>query len=261
MCPDVKFLSIDLYWWMIIIGIIFSFITFRVLSKWVKIKNKIFNFALITSVIAIGAGFGGAVLFQAIYNYISTGVFKAEGLTFSSGLLSAVVIYILFYFVVGHFVFKEKENVYSFNAITTLSFPSIVIAHAFGRIGCLCAGCCYGKHTDAWYGINMLINGTWEKRIPTQLFESIFLFVLFAILLILIIKFKFKYSMSLYLISYGVWRFLIEFVRDDPRGSIGTTAITPSQLVSIIMVVLGIGIIFFKKYVIDKKIPQYQWDK
>ena len=82
---------------------------------------------------------------------------------------------------------------------------------------------------------------------PTQLFECIFLALLTAVMIVLLFKFKFKYNFSLYTIAYGVWRFGIEFARDDHRGSF-LGAITPSQFWSIIMVIVGIGFIFLQKY-------------
>lgn len=260
MCPDVSFLNISLYWWLIIIGVLLSFVTFSLLSRFVKVPNKVFNFALITSVLAIVMGFLGATLFQSLYNFIQSGQFKVEGLTFSSGLITAVVFYILFYFVVGHFVFKKEHAIHvgNFPKIAAMSFPAIVIAHCFGRFGCLTAGCCYGKLTDQWYGINMYINGHWEVRMPTQLWEAIFLLVLFIVLVFLLIKFKCKYIPEIYLISYGIWRFFLEFVRDDPRGSIGSSNLTPSQILSIVMVVAGIALIICKITFLDKFYAKYE---
>ena len=125
-----------------------------------------------------------------------------------------------------------------------MAMPSIVVAHAFGRIGCLMDGCCYGAITDAWYGIEMLSGGVWAKRVPTQLFEAIFLFLLFAVLVVLIVRKKFRNTPSVYLIAYGVWRFLIEFIRDDNRGSSGIPGLYPSQLTAIILVIIGVVWIF-----------------
>ena len=78
-------------------------------------------------------------------------------------------------------------------------------------------------------------------------------------MIVLYYKFKFNHNFSVYLISYGVWRFLIEFVRDDYRGSF-VAGLTPSQFWSIVMVVLGIGFIFLFKYVLQGKMkhPELQ---
>ena len=57
--------------------------------------------------------------------------------------------------------------------------------------------------------------------------------------------------MGVYLIGYGVWRFLIEFVRDDERGAF-IPGLTPSQFWSILMVIGGITFFFIYRY-FDKK--------
>ena len=72
------------------------------------------------------------------------------------------------------------------------------------------------------------------KLIPTQLLESLFLFILFGALM-----FINKYNLGLYMISYGIFRFFIEYLRVDNRGSV-LLGISPSQLISIIIVILGI---------------------
>ena len=52
--------------------------------------------------------------------------------------------------------------------------------------------------------------------------------------------------------AYGVWRFIIEFARDDYRGSVGIDAITPSQLIAILMIVGSVGVFFLEKVYTDK---------
>ena len=51
--------------------------------------------------------------------------------------------------------------------------------------------------------------------------------------------------------AYGVWRFFIEYLRDDYRGTTLVSALTPSQLTAVIMVASGAALmalmIFLKK--------------
>ncbi|MDE7256470.1 MAG: prolipoprotein diacylglyceryl transferase, partial [Clostridia bacterium] len=115
--------------------------------------------------------------------------------------------------------------------------------------------CCHGGETTAWYGIWMYIErnasgypiGSAVKVVPTQLFECLFLVLLTAVMVVLLFKFKFKYNLGVYAIAYGVWRFIIEFVRKDHRGNF-VGSLTPSQFWSIILVVLGIAYFFLYKY-------------
>ena len=126
---------------------------------------------------------------------------------------------------------------------------SITIAHGFGRIGCLFAGCCYGHESHEWYSVYSHNAG--HNVIPVQLYEAIFLFVLSGVLILMLYKFKSKDELAVYLVSYGIWRFVIEFFRDDYRGSfVGN--LSPSQFWSILMVIGGIATFFLYRY-FDKK--------
>ena len=54
--------------------------------------------------------------------------------------------------------------------------------------------------------------------------------------------------MSLYLVSYGIWRFVIEYFRADYRGDF-IPGLSPSQFWSILMVILGVVIFFlYRKF-------------
>ena len=132
-----------------------------------------------------------------------------------------------------------------------LVMPSVALAQGFGRIGCFFAGCCYGRETDAWYGItfhnsNFAPNGV--KLIPTQLISSAGDFLFCALLLLYANRNpKCGRVASAYLLLYGVGRFAVEFLRNDYRGSVG--ALSTSQLISIGVVAAGIVM-----YVVTPKI-------
>ncbi len=118
--------------------------------------------------------------------------------------------------------------------------PAVTLGHAIGRIGCLLAGCCYGNITDLWWGIEL--HGA--HRHPTQILESLGLFILTFFLLKSRASIK---SFSVYFIGYGMLRFGIEFLRgDEIRGSWGP--LTPSQWISICLILLGFGLVLYKKF-------------
>jgi len=123
-----------------------------------------------------------------------------------------------------------------------LCAPSIAIAQGFGRIGCFMAGCCYGRQTDSWIGIafkNSSYAPNGVKLIPTQLISSLADFVNMFFLLILAKKTKKKGVVSaVYIIVYSIGRYLIEFLRNDNRGTIGT--FSTSQFFSIVTILAGI---------------------
>ena len=120
--------------------------------------------------------------------------------------------------------------------------PSLPLAQSIGRIGCLFAGCCYGKETDAWYGIvytNSKIAPNGVSLIPTQLIMSL-LSLLLAIYLFKLASKKPKpgIQLSSYIILYSIGRFFIEFLRNDERGSV--LFLSTSQVIAIFAFIFGV---------------------
>lgn len=124
-----------------------------------------------------------------------------------------------------------------------LMLPSVALAQGFGRIGCFMAGCCYGRETDAPWGIafqnsDYAPNGV--KMIPTQLISSAGLFLIAAVLFWYAGKQRKRGTVgALYLILYSIGRFLVEFLRDDYRGSVWI--FSTSQFISLFILAAGIG--------------------
>ena len=245
MLPDpilvTPFGSIYMYGVMISLGLICCFLLLWALCKKFNYSEKSVDFLTLNAFISIALGFLSAALFQAIYTYIDdpSQPFRFSGITFLGGLIGGAGCFLIIFF-----IFKKKHNI---NLIEFLPIASvcIVIAHAFGRVGCFFAGCCYGKATDSWLGVKF--PNLEYKVLPTNLFEAIFLFILLGILILLFVKKVYKYNFPIYLISYGIWRFFIEFFRGDFRGTF-ILGISPSQFWSIVMCAIGISLIFFIKY-------------
>ena len=267
MLPDPLFsifgIDIDMYAIFILIGLIACFIFTYIAMKKSGYSSSARDMILIIGVFAIALGFLFATLTQSIYDFIANpeGGFQFTGkMTFLGGLIGGVIVYLGLYFLYVYVInprLKESNFLKSDmnkGVWELLRFApiSITIAHAFGRLGCFSAGCCGGIETDAWYGIQF--PGEAHKEIPTQLFEAIFLFLISVVMIILYFKFHFKYNMGVYLIGYGVWRFLIEFIRGDvvERGKF-VPGLTPSQFWAILMVIGGIAFFFIYRY-FDKKI-------
>lgn len=249
---DVRVFGIPLYDICIIIGMYLAlYIAFSLSVKKdfsIKLKRLIFIDFLIT----IGLGFFGAMFFQATYDYIKTGVFDLfnSGMTFYGGFIFGVISFIIVWFVGGKILKIEEETKEKFFNMVEISACVIPLAHAFGRLGCLFAGCCYGKQTESWFGILTYTQESADlvKVVPIQLFESLFLFSLFFILMNLFRKSKTNIPlMSLYLMFYGIWRFFIEYARADDRGLTIIPFLSPSQLTAIFMVIIGILYYFFIK--------------
>lgn len=241
MFPEpIRFLGLEFHWYSIwiAIGILVCFGVLFFFGKKRGINPALLDFVFYAGVVSILAGFGSAALFQAFYNYLANpeAGFKLGGITFIGGLIGGVIIFLVAYFIWGKKYGKLSE-------ICEIAPCCILIAHAFGRIGCYFGGCCYGKVTDSAWGV--LFPGHTEAVYPTNLYEAIFLFLLFGVVAFLYWKKKSKYNLDIYLIAYGVFRFFIEYLRGDPRGSF-IPGMSPSQFWSILMVVIGIVLIVMK---------------
>jgi len=245
MYPYEIIFGMNLYDIFLSVGVISALLFARIFADEDKVSAKLFNFILINGIVAIVLGYCSAVLFQAVYNWLDGDAFvinASTGATFLGGLIGGVATFLVGYFFVGRFLFTDHENIRYFPRLLDVAAASITSAHGFGRLGCLMVGCCHGAKTDAWYGIYHV--DLEMKVVPIQLFEALFLFSLCAIIVILLVN-KIPGAMALYMCSYGVWRFVIEFFRDDERGSTIIKFLTPSQLVSIVLLVGSIVVYLF----------------
>ena len=221
-----------------------------------KFSVKLQKVFIIAFMVAITLGLFGTVFFQAIYNWIDTGEFainKETGMTFYGGLIFGVIFFLAVWFGLGALWCKNGEAKKKFGSLADIAACLIPFAHGLGRIGCLCAGCCHGAYTDKWYGIThygLLTNGeviSLGKKVPVQLFEAIFLLTLSLVLCwMFFVKFGKENEgrfplMPIYVVAYGVWRFFIEYARADERGETIISALSPSQLIAIVMVLAGIA--------------------
>ena len=226
------------YGLMVAIGLIAAVVLFRILCDKAGIDDKAYNFYLMDAVVSIVIGFLAAALYQSVYYLIQTGEWSFGALTFMGGLIGGVACFIL------GAVFVAKPSVQrQFWRIANLIAPSILIAHAFGRIGCFFCFCCYGKKTDSWIGVQFPDMS--YKVIPTQLIESAFLFILCAVLVVLLLKFKKENLLMLvYLYGYAVFRFILEFWRGDDRGGF-FLGLSPSQWQSIVMLLVAVALTLY----------------
>ena len=171
------------------------------------------------------------------------------GFVFYGGLLGGAL---------GYFIYARmyKLSVIKFYDNAVVCLP---IGHAFGRLGCFASGCCYGRPTTSWLGVQYkkpanptLVQWIKEnpgvKLLPTQLFEVGFNLIIFGLLLWVNRKPRKRGTkMLIYLFTYGPCRFINEIFRfDSARGFL--LGLSTSQWISIGLVVFGIIYIFATKY-------------
>ena len=130
-----------------------------------------------------------------------------------------------------------------FRDVTDILVPSVLLFHAFGRVGCFCAGCCYGK--EAAWGVvfeHSLGAPNGVPLIPVQLFEAGFNLLVLAAMLIIRPERKRPGSLlPLYLIAYAIGRFVLEFFRGDENR--GVFLLSTSQWISLAILPAAIALL------------------
>lgn len=209
------------------------------LSEWRAKKkgidqDKFFNMAII----AVICGILGGKLFFIITNFSDFIASKSIAEAIGDGF---VVYGSIIGGVAGVFGYCKKAH-WNMLEMFDIAVPGLALAQGIGRIGCLFAGCCYGKETTLPIGIKFTDSYIAPNNVllfPTQICSSIF-DILLAMLLLWLSKKNMKDGrlFSVYLMIYSVGRFIIEFFRSDPRGNVG--ALSSSQFISIFVIVLAI---------------------
>ena len=229
-------------------------------KKLCSVQNINFYDFIIISAVAGGLGFAGAKIFFLIDFYTPTQFFKALGnMLFhpkASGLISGGFVFYggLIGGIAGYFLGVKIARCGVSTFLNTFAF-AIPFVHAFGRIGCFCAGCCYGIE----YTGPLSVAG----HFPVQLVEAGLLFVFAFVMMGFLLRHAELVSASLfhyYILYYSTLRFFLEFLRgDEARGSVNFGAgvsLSTSQLISLILFVADIILIVLIKCRKNDKVKQ-----
>jgi phosphatidylglycerol:prolipoprotein diacylglycerol transferase len=186
------------------------------------------------------------------------------GLSFQGGLLAGAV---------TTFLLRRRLPLRHFLDAGALG---LVLGHLWGRIGCVMAGCCWGKSHGHWpgamtftddsaVGLHYRAAGLWPAEVPlpalvpVQLYEIAWLMLLFVVGLSLARPgARPGLVFALYLAGYGLGRFFLEILRGDPgRGQVfsvhseslsrarelateTTIFLSVPQVVSLAMIIAGV---------------------
>jgi phosphatidylglycerol---prolipoprotein diacylglyceryl transferase len=126
--------------------------------------------------------------------------------------------------------------------------PGIALGHVVGRLGCLLAGCCYGRPTTLPWGLTFTDPlaaanvGTplGTPLHPTQIYDAgAELIILIALLVLERSGRKFDgRTFWLYILLYAISRFVVEMFRGDPRGMLA--GLSTSQFVSLLVLPIAL---------------------
>ena len=133
-----------------------------------------------------------------------------------------------------------------------IAAPAIALGQSVGRVGCLAAGCCYGRPAEVPWAITFhdaraaAITGVplGEALHPTQAYLSLNALALSGLLFLL---WRLRRARGwpagivfwTYVMLYSASRFFIEYLRNDPRGSVGPLSI--SQSVALVGIAAGLA--------------------
>ena len=158
-----------------------------------------------------------------------------------------------------------KRRGIPFWPVVDAAIPYLALAQAFGRIGCLMNGCCYGYVTNVpWairfpagrpvfasqIGLDPLPDGWSHPVHPTEIYSAILLTLICLTLLFMRAKWHpfVGFTMPVYLMLYGVKRFIVELFRGDLNPtSLGFGMLTDQQVFAVISFLLGLWLFFYMK--------------
>jgi len=234
--------TIPSYGLMITIGVIIA----NLLAIWILKKNRMDgnDFIIIEAYTFLGAFIGAKLLYFIVaYSDIEwkrmldpsyCSQVMQGGFVFYGGLFGG-----LFCIWIGGRIHKIQVSRYVAYFIWL-----VPLIHAFGRIGCHLAGCCYGM---PYHGSLAIVYGDGSlaprgiELFPVQLIESIALFIISGVLFVLTVRKKTESTLIIYLASYSSLRFVLEYFRGDSvRGR--CLWFSTSQWISIL---IWFGIVFF----------------
>lgn len=228
--------SIEIRWYGIMIAL--GILVLVLWTLWqVKRGAKLsYDTVIILAIVGIPSGIIFSRLLHVIdrwgfYSHNLGQIIGGEGLTIYGAILGAAL---------GTWIYS-KFRPFNYSYATDLVAPGIILAQAIGRVGCTINGCCYGTATSLPWGIGYAHPDSLAFGVsgvhPTQVYEIIFLLLLFGGIMLL--KGRLKPDGSLFLVylgGYSLWRLGIDFIREGTPFLFG---LHQAQVIGIIVVVVS----------------------
>ena len=206
-----------------------------------KKKTDLFDFAY-SAVFAVFAGLIGAKLLFIAISFreitelgLGFGEIMRGGFVFYGGLLGGIA---------GLWLFAKIQKV-RITDLLDIYAAVLPLGHAIGRLGCHFAGCCYGVEHDGFLSVTYaqsdnLHTPIGKPLLAIQLIESIILLILFAAILTVFFKSsRSGTAANVYLFSYPVIRFTLEFFRGDRERGV-LLGLSTSQWTSIVIIAAAV---------------------
>lgn len=211
-------LTIHTYGFMMALGVGMGVWFLYVQAKKQQLQaSRLIDMAFYTIIISlIGAKL---ILFIGNYSYYLEYPAELFYLARSGGVFQGGLVF-GFLFALWYF---RKHRIPTWKAADIIG-PALALGHGFGRIGCLAAGCCFGRECDVAWGVEF--HNEYSHNLtgiplhtsihPTQLYEAALNFFNFAILFLILKRKRFDGQVfAFYIMNYSVIRYFVEFYRGD----------------------------------------------
>jgi len=189
---------------------------------------------------------------EYLANPLDIVMFWRGGLVWYGGFILATL-YVFYY---------TRRHRLNFFKYADIFMPYVALAHAFGRLGCLAAGCCFGRPTDVPWAVvfptgsmahsaqvseGLVGYGDLPHAIhPTQLYESGAEMAMFWILILIRPRKRFHGQLFLtWLAVYPIIRSIIETFRGDKERGIWALGMSTSQWISILVAGFAVWLFFY----------------
>lgn len=171
-----------------------------------------------------GANIANWFFFEHAFDYSLYHRITQGGFSFFYGLLCFIGVSALF-------LRLHKTNV---GYCLSMIVPSILLLQFFARLGCSLRGCCWGDDITL-FGLTF--------PLPLREFEALFALIMFIVFAAC--KKAFNKRLPIYLFSYSIFRFITDFFRGDDHGAVfGITALTPTQVAAIAVIIISGAALF-----------------
>ena len=175
-------------------------------------------------------------------------IFGFEGLTIWGAVLGATL---------GIWIYSKFSN-FKFGYFADLVAPGVILAQAVGRVGCTLNGCCYGTETSLPWGIVYTNPQSYAPLgvavHPTQIYEIIYLLIIFGVIFKLRGRFKPDGSLFLiYLSIYSLWRVGIDFLRDYETPPL-IFGLHQAQIIGIIVLAIAVPMLALRTRLVEQKL-------
>ncbi len=167
-------------------------------------------------------------------------IIGAGGLTIYGAVLGAAL---------GIWIYSRFSN-FKFGYLADLVAPGLILAQVIGRVGCTINGCCYGIEISLPWGVvyahpYSLAFGAGVVH-PTQVYEMIYLLIIFGVILKLRGRLKPDGSLFLvYLGLYSLWRIGSDFLRDGTPFLFG---MHQAQVIAIIVLAITVSWLAYRAH-------------